>query len=59
MIALSKAVADDHNLMDVVYDATTLEMWVAYANGESERAADRRYVHISMKEFLQKAGLDL
>ncbi len=59
MIALSKAVADDHNLMDVVYDATTLEMWVAYANGEGERAADREYVHISMKEFLQKAGLEL
>jgi len=59
MIALSKAVADDHNLMDVVYDATTLEMWVAYANGEGERAADRKYVHISMKEFLQKAGLEL
>jgi len=54
MINLSKAVADDHNLMNVVYDATTLELWVAYANGESERAADREYVHISMKEFLQK-----
>lgn len=59
MIALSKAVAAKHNLMDVVYDATTLEMWVAYANGEEERAADREYVHISMKEFIQKAGLKL
>ncbi|RUA11844.1 MAG: hypothetical protein DSY82_02755 [Flavobacteriia bacterium] len=59
MIELSKAVADNENLMDVVYDATTLEMWVAYANGEGERAADRGYVHISMKEFLQKAGLEL
>ncbi len=59
MIALSKAVAANHNLMDVVYDATTLEMWVAYANGEEERAADREYVHISMKEYLEKAGLEL
>ncbi len=57
MIELSKAVADDHNLMDVVYDATTLEMWVAYANGEKGRAADQKYVHISMNDFLQKAGL--
>jgi len=59
MIALSKAVADDHNLMDVVYDATTLEMWVAYAKGEEERAADQKYVHISMKDFLSKAGIEL
>ncbi len=58
MIALSKAVADDHNLMDVVYDATTLELWVAYANGEKERAADQKYVHVSMKEFLKKAGIE-
>jgi len=59
MIALSKAVADDHNLMDVVYDATTLELWVAYANGEKGRAADQKYVHVSMKEFLKKAGIEL
>jgi hypothetical protein len=59
MIELSKAVADDHNLMNVVYDATTLELWVAYANGEKERAADRSYVHVSMKDFLQKAGIEL
>ncbi len=57
MIALSKAVADDHNLMDVVYDATTLELWVAYANGETGRAADQKYVHISMNEFMKKAGV--
>jgi len=59
MISLSKAVADDHNLMDVVYDATTLELWVAYANGEHERAADQKYVHVSMNDFLQKAGIEL
>lgn len=58
MISLSKAVADDHNLMDVVYDATTLELWVAYADGSEKRAADQTYVHVSMKEFLQKAGIE-
>ena len=59
MIALSKAVADNHNLMDVVYDATTLEMWIAYANGEEGRAADQKYVHVSMEDFIKKAGLEL
>ncbi len=52
MIALSRLVADmGSNLMDVVYDATTLEIWVAYANGD-EDAALQKYVHIDMKEYL-------
>ncbi len=59
MIKLSRAVADDHNLMDVVYDATTLELWVAYADGSKNRAASQSYVHVSMNEFLQKAGIEL
>jgi len=59
MINLSRAVADDDsNLMDVVYDATTLELWVAYANG-SVNASKQNYVHISMKEFMEKAGIEL
>ena len=59
MIDLSKAVADDDsNLMNVVYDATTLELWVAYANGEVN-ASKQNYVHISMEEFMKKAGIDL
>ncbi len=59
MINLSRAVADDDsNLMDVVYDATTLELWVAYANG-AVNASKQSYVHISMKEFMEKAGIEL
>jgi hypothetical protein len=57
MIALSRAVADeDGNLMDVVYDATTLEMWVAYANG-MEDASKQGYVHLSLEDILKEAGL--
>ena len=53
MIELSRAVADDGgNLLDVVYDATTLEMWVAYANGP-EDASKQSYVHISMNDYLK------
>jgi hypothetical protein len=57
MIELSRAVADeDGNLMDVVYDATTLEMWVAYANGQ-EDASKQGYVHLSLDDILKEAGL--
>jgi len=53
MISLSKLVADmGSNLMDVVYDATTLEIWVAYANGLQE-ASLQKYVHIDLKEYLE------
>ncbi len=54
MIELSKLVADDGgNLMDVVYDATTLEMWVTYANGR-EDAALQPYVHIDLTKYLKE-----
>ncbi|MCD6202571.1 MAG: hypothetical protein J7K46_12260 [Bacteroidales bacterium] len=57
MIDLSRAVADEGgNLMDVVYDATTLEMWVAYANG-TEEASKQDYVHVSVDQILEQAGL--
>lgn len=52
MIQLSKIVAAERNLINVVYDATTLEMWVAYANGTS-RAANQEYVHIDLKKFFE------
>ena len=53
MIEISKTVASPGgNLVDVVYDATTLEMWVAYANG-SEDAAKQPYVHINMNDYLK------
>jgi hypothetical protein len=57
MIELSRAVADEGgNLMDVVYDATTLELWVAYANGQ-EDASKQEYVHLSLDEILKEAGV--
>ncbi len=57
MIELSRAVADeDGNLMNVVYDATTMEMWIAYANGQ-EDASRQGYVRLSLDELLEQAGL--
>ncbi|MBK7106916.1 MAG: hypothetical protein IPH62_16715 [Ignavibacteriae bacterium] len=51
MIELSRLVADeDGNLENVVYDATNLEMWVAYANG-NEVASSRPYVYIDLKKY--------
>lgn len=53
MIELSRTVADEGgNLLDVVYDATTLELWAAYANG-TEDASKQSYVHISMTDYLK------
>ena len=53
MIELSRLVADEGgNLENVVYDATNLEMWVAYANGEEE-ASKRAYVHIDLKKYFK------
>lgn len=53
MIQLSKAVGTiGGNLMNSVYDATTLEAWVAYANGAEECAYRRPYVRIGMKDYM-------
>ena len=53
MIELSKIVATKNgNLENVVYDATNLEMWVAYAHG-NEAASSRPYVHIDLKEYFK------
>lgn len=53
MIELSRLVADEGgNLENVVYDATNLEMWVAYANGKEE-ASKRAYVHIDLKKYFK------
>ncbi len=53
MIALSRAVADDDgNLINVVYDATSLEMWVAFAE-DLQIASQRPYVHLDLKEYLK------
>lgn len=39
------------NVLGVVYDATTFEMWFAYAQGETE-AYKRAYVHLDVKPLL-------
>ena len=52
MIALSRLVhSDGGNLMNVVYDATSLEMWVAYAEATQD-AADRPYVHLNLNDYI-------
>lgn len=52
MINLSKSVASKGgNLLNVVYNASTLEMWVAYANG-SEDACDGEYIYVNMNDYL-------
>jgi len=52
MIELSRAVASSGGgLLNVVYNAAQLELWVAYAE-KSEPASTRPYVHIKMKDYL-------
>jgi isopenicillin-N N-acyltransferase-like protein len=48
--AISVNNAMSSNLMDAVYDATTLEMWVAYAEG-LDRAANRPFVYFDLNEL--------
>lgn len=40
------------NILDVVYDATALEMWVSYAEKEHE-AYQRPFVHFKLKDYLK------
>ena len=52
VIQFSKAVGSQGgNLLNVVYDATNLELWVAYAH-RLECAYRRPYVHIKMRTYL-------
>lgn len=52
MISLSRAVASQGgNLCNVVYDATTLELWVAIAQKE-KLAYTQPYVKVRMKDYL-------
>ena len=39
------------NILDVVYDATALEFWVAYAE-KQEEAYKRPFVHVKLKDYL-------
>ena len=53
MIQLSKDVADDgSNLMNVVYNASSLEMWVAYADGMTD-ASETDYIYVNMNDYLK------
>ena len=52
MIQLSKAVGTRHgNLLAAVYDATTLDAYIAYAL-DDQCAYRRPYVHVNMKDYL-------
>ena len=54
MIEFSRTVASQSSsLLNVVFDATTLEMWIAYAN-KLESAGKQPYVHINMEDYLNK-----
>ena len=56
MVALSRLVASaGGNLMNVVYDATSLEMWVAYAEGAAD-ASTRPYVYFNLNNYLAAKG---
>jgi isopenicillin-N N-acyltransferase-like protein len=41
------------NVLDVVYDATALEFWVAYAEKDVE-AYKRPFVHVCLRDYLDK-----
>ncbi len=52
MIALSRRLAaEGGNLLNIIYDATALRMWVAYA-GKNQDAASREYVELQLLDYL-------
>ena len=56
MITLANDIATHGgNVMNVVYDATDLELWVAYAEG-SDEAYQRTYVHLDLNDYFQGDG---
>ena len=57
MIELSQLVAmKRENLMNVVYNATTLEFWVTYAHGY-KLASTRKYVHIKAVDYMDLGNI--
>jgi hypothetical protein len=55
IIAISRAIPiQGHNVLNVVYNATTFECWVSYAKGETE-AWTLPYVRIDCKPYLDFA----
>ncbi len=54
MIELSRALGvDSDNLVNIVYDATDLKFWIAYAQGE-EGAKHREYVEFDFSKYVEK-----
>jgi len=57
MIALSRALASKNgSLTNVVYDGTTLEMWVAFAE-KDQPASARSYVHVKVPDYLDPSKI--
>jgi isopenicillin-N N-acyltransferase like protein len=52
MIRLSKLVAANENLVDIVYNATTLEVYVSNATG-NEPASQQKYVYVDLKKYFK------
>lgn len=53
MIELSRILGDDGgNLVNIVYDATALKLWVAYAEDE-EDAKHREYVEFDFGTYVK------
>ena len=52
MVALSREVAmDGLSVLNAVYDATSLEMWVAFAEGPDSEAYEREYVYVDLHQY--------
>ncbi len=50
MIQLSRLIAGKENLVNIIYNATDLEVWISNATGH-ESASMRKYVHIDLKKY--------
>ena len=52
IIEIAKAIPiKGHNVLDVVYNASSLDFWISYAQGDTE-AYEMPFVHGSLKAFL-------
>ncbi len=54
MITLSRNVATHGaSVLNAVYDATSLEMWVAFAEGADSEAYTREYVYVDLHKYFE------
>lgn len=52
IIEIAKAIPiKGHNVLDIVYNASTLEFWISYAQGDTE-AYKMPFVHSDLKDFM-------